>query len=237
MRALFPCLDLRFDAGAASATGSPGVELRIGLDNTREFGMVISAGLGGLDAGLAEGNLRQDRAVGPRRRRADRRRGFSGPVPAHARLPQARPRSRSATDRPPPDELLRSLFARLLELASIGAPGHPESPFVLQTLNSIPCRSAIALTRARRALRVRRAGCPPPAPPDPQDRQAAPSGLDRHHRRFGDQHEFRPDHPAQPDGQRLSEGAPDHHPRRRDGDRRRPMRREPRGARRTSSTC
>ncbi len=61
--ALFPSLDLRYDAGAASATGSPGVELRIGLDNTREFGMVISAGLGGLDAGLAEDNLRQDRAT------------------------------------------------------------------------------------------------------------------------------------------------------------------------------
>jgi hypothetical protein len=39
------------------------VDLRISLNFTREFGMVISAGLGGIDADLDEGNFRQDRAA------------------------------------------------------------------------------------------------------------------------------------------------------------------------------
>jgi acetate---CoA ligase (ADP-forming) len=63
MRAFLSSLDLQYDAGAASATVSPDVELRIGLHNSREFGMVISAGLGGLDAGLAEDDLQPDRAT------------------------------------------------------------------------------------------------------------------------------------------------------------------------------
>src|SRR5689334_15207847 len=41
---------------------SPAGELRISLNNTREFGMVLSAGLGGLDAQLDESNFRKDRA-------------------------------------------------------------------------------------------------------------------------------------------------------------------------------
>jgi acyl-CoA synthetase (NDP forming) len=49
----------RSDPKAGSTTG---VELRISLNNTREFGMVVSAGLGGLDAELDECNFRKDRA-------------------------------------------------------------------------------------------------------------------------------------------------------------------------------
>ena len=109
-------------------------------------------------------------------------------------------------------------------------PAIPSRRSCCKTLALDPVQVGDRADRARRALHVRRAGRPPPAPPRPQDRPAAPSGLDRRHRRFGDQHEFRPHHPAQPDGQRVSEGAPDHHSRRRDGDRRRPMRRESRGA-------
>jgi len=44
------------------AARPPAVELRISLNNTREFGMVISAGLGGPDAELDEANFRKDRA-------------------------------------------------------------------------------------------------------------------------------------------------------------------------------
>ena len=60
---LFPSLGLRYNSAAPSVTRLPDVELRIGLHRSREFGMVISAGLGGLDAGLADDNLRQDRAT------------------------------------------------------------------------------------------------------------------------------------------------------------------------------
>ena len=62
LRTLLSGLGVPFDADAAMATKSSNVEFRIALSNTREFGMVISAGLGGLDAGLADDNLRQDRA-------------------------------------------------------------------------------------------------------------------------------------------------------------------------------
>lgn len=48
---------------AAGPAGAAPVELRIRLDNTREFGMVISAGSGGLDAGLDAGNFARDRAA------------------------------------------------------------------------------------------------------------------------------------------------------------------------------
>jgi acyl-CoA synthetase (NDP forming) len=50
--------------GAALTDGVPGsVDLRIELSNTREFGMVLSAGLGGLDAALDRANFRKDRAA------------------------------------------------------------------------------------------------------------------------------------------------------------------------------
>ncbi|RAU21029.1 acyl-CoA synthetase [Paramagnetospirillum kuznetsovii] len=47
--------------------GGPAVpgaaELRVTLERTREFGMIISAGLGGLDAELAQGGFKKDRAA------------------------------------------------------------------------------------------------------------------------------------------------------------------------------
>jgi hypothetical protein len=50
-------------AGLGFAPGGLAADdLRISLNRTREFGMVLSAGLGGLDAELDEGNFRRDRA-------------------------------------------------------------------------------------------------------------------------------------------------------------------------------
>ncbi|WP_018990266.1 CoA-binding protein [Aromatoleum toluclasticum] len=50
--------------GAALAEGVPGgVDLRIALENTREFGMVLTAGAGGLDGALDRANFRKDRAA------------------------------------------------------------------------------------------------------------------------------------------------------------------------------
>ena len=61
LEALFSALGIVYRADPKA--GSPsGVELRISLNHTREFGMVLSAGLGGLDAGLDEANFRKDRA-------------------------------------------------------------------------------------------------------------------------------------------------------------------------------
>jgi acyl-CoA synthetase (NDP forming) len=53
-------LEIPFAAGPA---GPATVELRIRLANTREFGMVLSAGCGGLDAGLDASNFARDRAA------------------------------------------------------------------------------------------------------------------------------------------------------------------------------
>lgn len=50
--------------GAALTEGVPGgVDLRIALENTREFGMVLTAGQGGLDGALDRANFRKDRAA------------------------------------------------------------------------------------------------------------------------------------------------------------------------------
>jgi acyl-CoA synthetase (NDP forming) len=46
-----------------SATGAPPADLRISLLNTREFGMVLFAGVGGPDAELDAGNFGKDRAT------------------------------------------------------------------------------------------------------------------------------------------------------------------------------
>jgi hypothetical protein len=86
--------------------------------------------------------------------------------------------------------------------------------------------------RRRRALRVRPGPAAAPAAPDRQDRQADPPEVDRHHRRLLDQHELRPHHPEEPDGQRLSQGSTVHHPPRRNRDRRRALRRGAEGPRR-----
>ncbi|WP_043743589.1 CoA-binding protein [Paramagnetospirillum magneticum] len=50
-------------AALGVVAGGSGDDLRVGLVNTREFGMVISAGLGASDAALAGGVFAKDRAV------------------------------------------------------------------------------------------------------------------------------------------------------------------------------
>jgi hypothetical protein len=59
---LLSSLAIRFKVHTAPVGESPAVDLRISLNNTREFGMVLSAGLGGPDAELDESNFRKDRA-------------------------------------------------------------------------------------------------------------------------------------------------------------------------------
>lgn len=49
------------DGAQAGATGA--IEISVKLYQTREFGMILSAGLGGLDAQLAADNFKQDRAL------------------------------------------------------------------------------------------------------------------------------------------------------------------------------
>jgi len=135
--ALLSGLGIAFNQGAARAETSSEVELRISLNNTREFGMVISAGLGGLDAELDESNFRKDRAS----------------VYAAAELTDAEDFLRlfrrtlawqklaciaKRDGMPLPDAPLKSCFERLLGLASGCLPGDPAAKFVLQALELNP---------------------------------------------------------------------------------------------------
>ncbi len=60
LEALLAALGLAYVPTAVQSSLAP--SLRISLNRTREFGMVLSAGFGGLDAELDEGNFRRDRA-------------------------------------------------------------------------------------------------------------------------------------------------------------------------------
>lgn len=60
---LLASLGLVFKPDVALSQTQPAGEFRLSVNHTREFGMVISAGLGGLDADLAAGNFSTDRAT------------------------------------------------------------------------------------------------------------------------------------------------------------------------------
>ena len=58
----YPSFEIGFGDGTSATAESSAFDLRISLNNTREFGMVLSAGMGGPDADLDESNFRKDRA-------------------------------------------------------------------------------------------------------------------------------------------------------------------------------
>ncbi len=132
-------LGLAFEPAAAGAA-----EIRVSLNNTREFGMVISAGLGGLEAGLDEANFRRDRAsvyaAAGLTDAEDFLRLFQRTV-AWQKLAAVAERDGAA----PPADLLRECFGRLLELARAFAPDNAEAPFVLQSLELNPLRAGAVL--------------------------------------------------------------------------------------------
>lgn len=128
LAALLESLGVRLAEPAAAAP-----EMSVSLTSTREFGMVIRAGFGGLDAELAGDNFRKDRAsvaaaveltdAGDFLQRFRRTLAYQK-LAAHARR----------AGRPLPDEALEPLFARLLALGRRYAPGNPDAPFVVQHL-------------------------------------------------------------------------------------------------------
>jgi acyl-CoA synthetase (NDP forming) len=122
---------------APSASPIAAGELRISLDNTREFGMVISAGIGGTDAELDEGNFRKDRAsvyaVAELTDAADFLALFRRSI-AYQRLVAAAKRTGGVT----PDAALTRCFEGMLALARELSPGNPESTVVLQSLELNP---------------------------------------------------------------------------------------------------
>jgi acyl-CoA synthetase (NDP forming) len=133
LRALITGLGLGFDDGAVPVASSQAVELRIGLHNTREFGLVIHAGLGGLDGALAAGDFGQDRArVYAATELTDARDFLSlfRRTRAYRKLAALADRDR----RPRPDAQFEAAFMRLLELASALSKEDPAATLVLETL-------------------------------------------------------------------------------------------------------
>lgn len=135
LTALLSGLGLAFQEDAVPAAPSTPVDLRISLNNTREFGMVLSAGLGGLDAELDESNFRTDRAsvyAATELTDAGEFLGLFRRTLAYQRL--------ACTGLPPPDARLQACFEQLLDLARGYSPGNPGTAFVLRSLKLNPVR-------------------------------------------------------------------------------------------------
>jgi len=149
--ALLSGLALESGAGAAPAVDAAAVDLRISLNNTREFGMVLSAGSGGPEAELDESNFGKDRAsVYAAAELTDARdflRLFQRKL-AYQKLAAAARRA----GQPAPDAQLQAAFEKLLALAACYAPGAPEAPLVLRHLELDP-------VHAYERLLVRSARC------------------------------------------------------------------------------
>jgi hypothetical protein len=135
--ALLSSLAINFREQSSTAKRSPVVELRISLNNTREFGMVISAGLGGLDAGLDKSYFSKDRAsVHAATELADAEDflGLFKRTLVYEELTGAAKRDKL----PLPDAQLKACFERILALASCYSPGNSKAPFVLRDLELNP---------------------------------------------------------------------------------------------------
>lgn len=127
---LLPCLGI--ELGGEAPAGA--VELRIALNNTREFGMVISAGLGGTDGALSAGNFKTDRAAVHAATQLTDAGDFLGLFKrsfAYQRLAARATRQ----GRPSPDALLLDCFGRLLDLAAQVTAGNGEAGLGLSQLD------------------------------------------------------------------------------------------------------
>ena len=140
LAALLSALAIPFQASAAPAAAG----VRISLNNTREFGMVISAGLGGLEAELDESNFSKDRASVYAAAELTDAAGFLGLFKrtlAYQRLAGLARRDQQ----PAPDAQLTACFETLLALASCYAPGNPQAPFLLRALELDPVQAGAEL--------------------------------------------------------------------------------------------
>ena len=132
---LLQALDITPGREAKAPGAAAAVDLRISLNHTREFGMVISAGMGGLDADLDESNFKQDRAAVYAATELTDATSFLRQF--QRTLAYQRLAAISSRDGLPlPDEVLHTCFETLLALA--GASANPDVPFVLRSLELNP---------------------------------------------------------------------------------------------------
>ena len=130
---LLSSLGLVFSPDVAPGQSQPAVELGLSLKQTREFGMVISAGLGGLDADLQDGNFSKDRATVHAAAELTDAADFLGLFRrtfAYQKLAHIASRSGSSL----PDRQLQACFAQVLALANNFSPSHPRAAFQLRKL-------------------------------------------------------------------------------------------------------
>jgi len=132
LESLMAAIGSRMLQDTATATTSSG-EFRISLNNSREFGMVISAGLGGPDAELDPSSFRKGRAtvhaLAELSSGSDFLQRFK-PTVAYQKLA-----SKARQEQIPlPDEQLTELFERLLQLALKATPEDQAAPWMLQSL-------------------------------------------------------------------------------------------------------
>ena len=144
--ALLAALGIPSAAGDIRAQAAP-ADLRIVLANTREFGLVLSAGAGGFDALLDERSFRRDRgsvhAAAELTDAADFLHLFRRTV-AHQRLvARAQPRGL-----PLPDTWLEACFGALLALAKARPVGAPGARFALRKIELDCVRDGSELTVA-----------------------------------------------------------------------------------------
>ena len=140
IKALLSALDM--DLGEV---GSAAAELRVTLANTREFGMVISAGLGGVDAELSEGTFKRDRAAVHAAIEltdaADFLDRFKHTFAYRKLAAQAK-----RAGRPSPDSRLADCFARLIELGRLVSAAPSPAGLVLSRLDLNPVHVGDRLT-------------------------------------------------------------------------------------------
>lgn len=124
---------LGMDMHDAHAAPHPPVELCVSLTATREFGMVLSAGQGGLDAELDPAGFRKDRAavhaIVELTDAAEFLTRFKRTL-AYQKLARIAQRDGAS----PPDEQLRALFSGLIALGNRYSPGDTDADFVLHGL-------------------------------------------------------------------------------------------------------
>jgi acyl-CoA synthetase (NDP forming) len=134
---LLSSVDMVFAPAPSQVQAPQAVELLVSLNNTREFGMVISAGLGGPDANLHDGNFKQDRATVHAACALTDAADFLGLFKrtfAYQKLASAATRSGAGL----PDQVLQTCFEQLLVLAHQFSLGNPDAAVALRRLSLNP---------------------------------------------------------------------------------------------------
>jgi acyl-CoA synthetase (NDP forming) len=162
---------------AADAAGV-GSELLVGLRNTREFGMVISAGIGGIDTELMAASARRGQAVVSASTvltTAEEFLELFKPTIAYRRVAGLTRGGRRLLT----DEALLQCFGGFMALANSWSAGHPETDFVIEELevNPFAC-SAGALVALDGLCRIGRPQLErPPRPQAKIDRLLHPDSI------------------------------------------------------------